>query len=152
MTARAAIARRRHDTTPEGADQMKKILSSMTALVAVVALTAATGAAQMTHSSKPFQGPKANAGRVTHSVEGGKHLLTLSNDFKVPDTPDPHWQVVTSKGEVFLLQRLMIQNDKLNRTITLPSFISDVAKVQIWCAWAEVNLGEAAFDRAITIN
>ena len=25
-------------------------------------------------------------------------MLTLSEDFKVPDTPDPHWQVVDSKG------------------------------------------------------
>jgi hypothetical protein len=108
--------------------------------------------AQSAHTSKPFQGPKANTGTVTHSVTAGKHVLTLSDDFKVPDTPDPHWQVVTSKGQVFLLQRLMIKGDKLNKSITLPAYITDVAKVQIWCAFAEVNLGEAAFASAITTN
>jgi hypothetical protein len=104
----------------------------------------------MSQTSKPFQGPKANTGTVTHSVQGGSHVLTLSNDFKVPDTPDPHWQVVTSKGQVFLLQKLMIKGDSLNKSITLPAYVSDVAKVQIWCAWAETNLGEASFERAVT--
>lgn len=129
---------------------MRKIVSFLASLVAMVAFVVMTGSAQMSHTSKPFQGPKANTGTVTHSVQGGKHLLTLSDDFKVPDTPDPHWQVVTSKGEVFLLQKLMIKGDKLNKTITLPSYITDVAKVQIWCAWAETNLGEAGFDGSIT--
>jgi hypothetical protein len=122
----------------------------LASLAAVVALLAVTTTAQMSHASKPFQGPKANTGTVIHSVESGRHVLTLSDDFKVPDTPDPHWQVVTSKGQVFLLQKLLIKGDKLNKSITLPAYISDVAKVQIWCAWAETNLGEAGFDRAIT--
>jgi hypothetical protein len=129
---------------------MRTVLSFVASLVAMVALSGLTGTAQMTHTSKPFQGPKANTGTVTHSMQAGKHLLTLSDDFKVPDTPDPHWQVVTSKGQVFLLQKLMIKGDKLNKTITLPAYITDVAKVQIWCAWAEVNLGEAAFDSPLT--
>jgi hypothetical protein len=130
---------------------MRSLLSFLAALVAVVTLAVTSGTAQ-THTSKPFQGPKANTGTVTHAVQGGKHVLTLSADFKVPDTPDPHWQVVTSTGEVVLLQRLGIKEDKVNRSITLPSYISDVAKVQIWCAWAEANLGEAAFDSRIRTN
>jgi hypothetical protein len=130
---------------------MRSALSFVAALVAVVGLAVGT-TAQSTHTSKPFQGPKANTGTVSHSVVAGKHVLTLSDDFKVPDTPDPHWQVVTSKGQVFLLQKLMIKGDKLNKSITLPSYITDVAKVQIWCAWAEVNLGEAAFGAVITTN
>lgn len=129
---------------------MRTVVSFLASLVAMVAFVVMTGSAQMSHTSKPFQGPKANTGTVTHSVQGSKHLLTLSDDFKVPDTPDPHWQVVSSKGEVFLLQKLMIKGDKLNKTITLPSYVTDVAKVQIWCAWAETNLGEAGFDRSIT--
>jgi hypothetical protein len=36
----------------------------------------------------------------------------------------------------------------MNRSITLPSYISDVAKVQFWCAYAEVVLGEASFGPA----
>ena len=130
---------------------MRSVISFVVALVAVVGLSVGSSA-QSAHTSKPFQGPKANTGTVTHSVTGGKHVLTLSDDFKVPDTPDPHWQVVTSKGQVFLLQKLMIKGDKLNKSITLPAYITDVAKVQIWCAFAEVNLGEAAFASAITTN
>lgn len=132
---------------------MRTVLSFVASLAATLALAAVTGAAQMSqmsHTSKPFQGPKANTGTVTHSVQGGKHVLTLSDDFKVPDTPDPHWQVVTSSGQVFLLQKLMIKGDKLNKSITLPAYVPDVAKVQIWCAWAETNLGEAGFERTLT--
>ncbi len=130
---------------------MRSAISFVAALVAVVGLAVGT-TAQSTHTSKPFQGPKANTGTVSHSVVAGKHVLTLSDDFKVPDTPDPHWQVVNSKGQVFLLQKLMIKGDKLNKSITLPAYITDVAKVQIWCAFAEVNLGEAAFGATITTN
>jgi hypothetical protein len=130
---------------------MRSLLSVAAAVVAVAGLAVGMQA-QTAHTSKPFQGAKANTGTVTHAVVNGKHVLTLSSDFKVPDTPDPHWQVVTSKGQVFLLQRLKIKEDKINTSITLPSYISDVAKVQVWCAWAEANLGEAAFDTAIMTN
>ena len=129
---------------------MRTVLSvvASAATVALVAFTTLT--AQTTQTSKPFQGPKANTGTVTYSVQGGKRTLTLSDDFKVPETPDPHWQVVTSKGDVFLLQKLTIKGDKVNKSITLPAYVPDVAKVQIWCAWAETNLGEAAFERVLT--
>jgi hypothetical protein len=82
--------------------------------------------------------------------------LTLSSDFQVPDTPDPHWQVIDSKGAVFLLQRLPVKNlaglakDRVNTSITLPAYVKDVAKVQIYCAWAEAVLGEASFGKATT--
>ena len=97
-----------------------------------------------------FHGAKANTGFVTHTREGNKNILTLSNDFTVPDTPDPHWQVVDSKGNVYLLQKITIKGDKVNTTITVPPYVQDVAKVQIWCAWAEVLLGEASFDMPVT--
>jgi hypothetical protein len=57
--------------------------------------------------------------------------------------------VVDSQGNVYLLQKLDIKGDKVNRSITLPSYIHGVAKVQIWCAFAETNLGEAAFDTPV---
>jgi hypothetical protein len=125
------------------------------ASVAALAVTASLATAQ-SHTSKPFSGAKVNGGTVTHSMKDGKHVLTLSDDFKVPDTPDPHWQVVDSKGRVYLLQRLNVKSfgglvkDKLNMSITLPSYIQDVAKVQIYCAWAEAVLGETTFDAAMT--
>jgi hypothetical protein len=119
--------------------------------IAALAMTATLALAQG-HTSKTFSGAKVNAGTVTHTVKDGKNVLTLSDDFKVPDTPDPHWQVVDSNGNTYLLQRLNAKNlggiakDKLNMSITLPAYIHDVAKVQIYCAWAEAVLGEAPFS------
>jgi hypothetical protein len=105
--------------------------------------------AQMTHTSSGFAGVKANTGSVTHTHEGRRCVLTLSDDFKVPDAPAPHWQVVDSAGRTYLLQRLDIKDGRFNRSITVPDYVPDIVKVQIWCAWAEVLLGEASFDAAV---
>lgn len=101
------------------------------------------------HFSKPFAGAKANKGTVTHSKVGGESLLTLSDDFVVPDTPAPHWQIVDSEGHVFLLQRLVVKDGKMNKTIAVPAYVTDIAKVQIWCAFAETLLGEASFETPV---
>jgi hypothetical protein len=126
--------------------------------MAALAMTATFALAQ-SHISKPFSGAKVNAGTVTHTTKDGKDVLTLSDDFKVPDTPDPHWQVVDSRGNTYLLQRLGAKNlaglakDRINMSITLPTYIKDVAKVQIYCAWAEAVLGEASFSAPLmTMN
>ena len=98
--------------------------------------------------SRPFVGVKANTGSVTLSSSGNVRTLTLSDDFKAPDAPDPHWQVVDNDGRVYLLQKLTVKGltgDKMNRAINLPAYIKSVAKVQFWCAYAEVLLGEASF-------
>ena len=123
-----------------------------TALLGITALAmSASLALAQGHTSSKFSGAKVNAGTVTHTVKDGKNVLTLSSDFQVPDTPDPHWQIVDSKGNTFLLQRLGVKSlggivkDRINTTITLPAYIKDVAKVQIYCAWAEAVLGEATF-------
>lgn len=122
------------------------------ALLALVAVAfAANTALAQGHTSKQFSGAKVNAGTVTHSVKDGRHVLTLSSDFQVPDTPDPHWQVIDSRGNTFLLQRLGVKSmgagkDRINMSITLPPYVGDIAKVQIYCAWAETVLGEAPFD------
>ena len=121
----------------------------LSALVAGVALTSAFTYGPKTWTSHTFQGVKANTGSVTAMKDGDKITLTLSEDFKVPDTPAPHWQVVDSKGNAYLLNRLVIKGDKYNQSITLPSYIHDVAKVQIWCAYAEVLLGETNFDAIV---
>ncbi|MGH9669058.1 MAG: hypothetical protein ACRD3A_02980, partial [Terriglobales bacterium] len=84
-----------------------------------------------------------------HEAKGGKHILALSKDFQVPGSPDPHWQVVDSKGKVYLLDRLKLKDDKINTSITVPEHVPDIAKVQMWCAWAEVVLGEAPFDKVV---
>ena len=115
------------------------------AMVLALAFWAQGGIAGETMTSAPFAGVKVNGGTVTLTKEGNKTILTLSDDFVVPQTPDPHWQVVDSKGNVYLLQRLPIKGDKVNKSITLPSYVPDAAKVQIWCSYAETLLGEAPF-------
>jgi hypothetical protein len=123
----------------------KTIVASLTALV----IAAMSSIAQDSHKSGPFQGAKANKGFVTHTTANGKSTLTLSDDFVAPQTPDPHWQVVDSNGKTYLLDRLMIKGDKMNKSIVVPTYIPDIAKVQIWCAFAEANLGEAAFEHPV---
>jgi hypothetical protein len=126
--------------------------TGFTALFVAAAIVAAAAPLRaQSHVSTKFSGAKVNDGTVTHSVKDGKQILTLSADFKVPDTPDPHWQVVDSRGNIHLLQRLGVKNlggiakDKVNMSITLPGYVADVAKVQIYCSWAEAVLGEASF-------
>src|SRR5205085_9221723 len=83
------------------------------------------------------------------SARDGKSVLTLSDDFVVPDTPDPHWQVVDSDGNVYNLDKLKkksLPSDKYQKEIVLPSYVKNVSKVIIWCAWAQTNLGEASFS------
>src|SRR5574341_667169 len=138
---------------------MSKFPSVASRLLAVGALFLAgyitnASADHNEHHSSMFQGVKANTGTVTHSTEGGHSVLTLSDDFKVPDAPAPHWQVVDSHGNTYLLQRLVIKGDKLNKSITVPAYVKDVTKVQIWCAWAETLLGEAqvAEKKSLTLE
>ncbi|MEW6248268.1 MAG: hypothetical protein AB1555_16380 [Nitrospirota bacterium] len=124
-------------------------MALLTGMFAVGLLGATSVFAADAHTTTKFEGVKADSGTAAHSRQGGNDTLTWSDDFKIPDTPAPHWQVVDSKGNVFLLQRLKIKGDKENRTIVLPPYVHDVAKVQIWCAWAEVLLGEASFAKPI---
>jgi uncharacterized protein YdeI (BOF family) len=137
----------------------KKLILAFSMLAIAIAFTGSAFAADKMgkmdkmaadkHTSTKFEGPKANAGTVTHSKKDGKNVLTLSEDFVVPDTPDPHWQLVDSKGTVYLLDRLKLKGDKVQTSITVPAYVKDVAKVQIWCAFAEANLGEASFTTPV---
>lgn len=127
--------------------------TTVRAFVGALALTLVASLAQaQSHTSMKFEGAKATTGTVTHSVMNGRNVLTLSADFVTPDTPDPHWQIVDSKGNVFLLQRIAIKEDKMNRSITLPGYIQDIAKVQIYCAWAEAVLGETTFGSTMRLT
>ncbi len=124
-------------------------MTLLSAVFAVGYLSVNSSFAADAHTTSKFEGVKANSGTATHGRSGNSDTLTWSDDFKIPDTPAPHWQVVDSKGNVYLLQRLKIKGDKDNRTITIPSYVHDVAKVQIYCAWAEALLGEASFPKPI---
>jgi hypothetical protein len=118
----------------------------LSSLVALGVFTAAGAGQKNGHKTGKFEGPKANAGYATHSKQGSVNVLTFSDDFKIPDTPAPHWQVVDSKGNVYLLNQLKIKGDRINKTIKVPSYVPDIAKVQIWCSFAETLLGEASFE------
>ena len=129
--------------------QLARILS-VCSLLALVITTTAYAARMDEHTSSQFQGPKANTGTVTHYVENGKSMLRVSADFKVPDTPAPTWRVVDSSGNIYTLDAFKIKGGNgQKREVVVPSYIPNVAKVQVYCAWAEVLLGEAGFSSPI---
>jgi hypothetical protein len=124
---------------------------SVFALVATLLTASVSFAAIGPHTSSNFEGPKANTGTVTHTVENGKSILRVSADFKVPDTPAPTWRVVDSKGNIYTLDAFKVKaGNKEKREVVVPSYVHDIVKVQVYCAWAEVLLGEATFTSPIT--
>jgi hypothetical protein len=124
---------------------------SVFALVAAMATTSVSFAAKGPQTSSKFEGPKANTGTVTHTVENGKSILRVSADFKVPDTPAPTWRVIDSKGNIYTLDAFKIKSgNNEKREVVVPSYVHDIVKVQVYCAWAEVLLGEAAFTSPIS--
>ena len=126
---------------------MKKFTQSLSVftLAAIIAtgVTLAANKAE-THNSSSFQGPKANTGMVAHFYEGGKSILKVSGDFKVPDTPAPTWRIVDSKGIIYTLDAFKIKGGE-KRQVVVPAYVKDIAKVQVYCAYAEVLLGESNF-------
>jgi len=124
---------------------------SVFALVATLVTASVSFAANGPQTSSKFEGPKANTGTVTHTVENGQSILRVSADFKVPDTPAPTWRVVDSKGNVYTLDAFKVKAGKgEKREVLVPAYVHDIVKVQVYCAWAEVLLGEAGFSSAIS--
>src|SRR5919206_199818 len=127
--------------------QIHRVLSVFAVLALLV--TVNSFAAKMdVHTSSQFQGPKANTGTVTHYIENGKSMLKVSDDFKVPDTPAPTWRVVDSKGNIYTLDAFKIKGGE-KREVVVPSYVPNIAKVQVYCAWAQVLLGEATLPQAV---
>ena len=122
-------------------------LLSVCALAAVL-VGGAVAAKVESQTSGPFQGPKANTGTVSQSIENGKSILRVSADFKVPDTPAPTWRVVDSKGSIYTLDAFKIKGGE-KREVEVPTYVKDIAKVQVYCAWAQILLGEASFSTAV---
>lgn len=124
-------------------------LMSVFALVALlVGATTGFAAKHDEHTTSGFQGPKANTGTAIHFNAHGKSMLKVSQDFVVPDTPAPTWRIVDSKGAIYTLDAFKIKDGE-KREIMVPSYIHDIAKVQVYCAWAQVLLGEASFAKAV---
>ena len=130
--------------------KLNRMLSVFALVVTLVTASVSFGA-NGAHTSSKFEGPKANTGTVMHSIENGKSILRVSADFKVPDTPAPTWRVVDSKGNIYTLDAFKIKGGNgEKREVVVPSYVHDIVKVQVYCAWAEVILGEANFTSAIS--
>jgi len=117
-------------------------------MAVAVAVTGAVAADNSQHNSSQFQGPKANTGTAIHFHDNGKSMLKVSGDFKVPDTPAPTWRVVDSKGTIYTLDAFKIKGGE-KRQVVVPAYVHDIAKVQVYCAWAEVLLGESSFPMPV---
>jgi hypothetical protein len=128
--------------------QLNRLLSvfALTAMFAASVTLADEMASH--HTSSMFQGPKANTGTVSHSIENGKSILRVSHDFKVPDTPAPTWRVVDSDGAIYTLDAFKIKGGE-KREVEVPAYVKDIAKVQVYCAWAQVLLGETSFSMPV---
>lgn len=100
------------------------------------------------HMTSKFEGSKANSGTAIHMTVNGKSMLKVSDDFRVPDTPAPTWRVVDSKGAIHTLDAFKIKGGE-KREVVVPRYVSNVVKVQVYCAWAEVLLGEASFSSPV---
>src|SRR5437764_7532395 len=129
--------------------QLNRVLS-LFAVMAMLVTVNSFAAKLDVHTSSKFEGPKANTGTVSHFVENGKSMLKVSDDFKVPGTPAPTWRVVDSKGNVYTLDAFKIKSgNNEKREVVVPSYVQNIVKVQVYCAWAEVLLGEASFSSAV---
>src|SRR5436190_2152927 len=92
-------------------------------LLSIGTLTLQSAYAADSHTSGVFQGVKVSRGTVTHTNAGGKSVLNLSDDFQMPQAPDPHWQVIDSRGNVYLLDKLSLKGGRFQKSITLPSYV-----------------------------
>lgn len=103
-------------------------------------------------TSGTFAGPEVKKGQVEIYRRGNTVRLRATGGFEIPKAPAPTWQVVDNAGNVFTLQQLNIVGGKTNLDIALPSYITSVSSVRVWCSFAEVNLGEAKFAKALMLK
>src|SRR5512132_4220883 len=133
--------------------KLHRMLSVFALVATLITASLSFAASHGTHMSSKFEGPKANTGTVTHATENGKSILRVSADFKVPDTPAPTWRVIDSKGNIYTLDAFKIKGtlggNAEKREVTVPAYVPNIVKVQVYCAWAEVLLGEASFSQAV---
>lgn len=124
---------------------------SVFALVAALVTASVSFAGNAPQMTSKFEGPKANTGTAMFSAENGKRILRVSADFKVPDTPAPTWRVIDSKGNIYTLDAFKVKaGSGEKREVMVPAYVHDIVKVQVYCAWAEVILGQAGFDYPVS--
>jgi hypothetical protein len=56
--------------------------------------------------------------------------------------------VVDSTGAIYTLDAFKIKGGE-KREVEVPAYVKDIAKVQVYCAWAQVLLGEASFSMPV---
>lgn len=128
--------------------QLNRLMSVLVLSALMVASASYAADKSEVHTTSKFQGSKANTGTALHTYENGKSILRVSPDFKVPDTPAPTWRVVDSHGVVYTLDAFKIKGGE-KREVAVPAYVKDIAKVQVYCAWAEILLGESSFSSAV---
>ena len=62
--------------------------------------------------------------------------------------PAPTWRIVDSHGIIYTLDAFKIKGGE-KREVVVPGYVQDIAKVQVYCAWAEILLGEASFQAPV---
>ena len=130
--------------------KLDRMLSVFT-LVAALVTASVSFAGNAPQTTSRFEGSKANTGTAMYSVENGKRILRVSADFKVPDTPAPTWRVIDSKGNIYTLDAFKVKaGSGEKREVMVPAYVRDIVKVQVYCAWAEVILGQAGFDSPVS--
>src|ERR1051325_1605445 len=120
-------------------------MALFTALLSMSLMAVTSSFAANGHMTTKFEGVKANNGTAIHTRQGNTDVLTWSDDYKAPDAPAPHWQVVDSKGNIYLLQQQRIKGDKHNKSIVLPPYVNADAEFQFRKSFAEAILGEPKF-------
>jgi hypothetical protein len=59
--------------------------------------------------------------------------------------------VVDSRGNIYTLDAFKIKaGNGEKREVVVPAYVKDIVKVQVYCAWAEVILGETSFSSPIS--
>jgi cation diffusion facilitator CzcD-associated flavoprotein CzcO len=117
----------------------------------VVIIGTGAGGGTLASESAPTGKKILLLGTATYTVESGKRILRVSADFKVTDTQAPTWRVIDSKGNVYTLDGFKIKaGNGEKREVMVPAYVKDIVKVQVYCAWAEVILGEAGFSTAVS--
>ena len=128
---------------------LNRVLSVFAVLVLLVTVNSFAAKVE-SHQTGKFEGPKANTGGAMHFTENGKSMLRVSEDFKVPDTPAPTWRVVDRNGNIYTLDAFKVKNaiggNTEKRQVVVPAYVPNVVKVQVYCAWAGVLLGEPSFS------
>jgi hypothetical protein len=55
---------------------------------------------------------------------------------------------VDSNGNIYTLDAFKIKGGE-KREVVVASYVPNIAKVQVYCAWAQVLLGEASFPHPV---